>query len=216
MIQKNLTPQSNCDYTLGITDKPFTEGLNYLIMEEIWKDINGYEGHYQVSNFGNVRSFYQPSRNFKGSERYNIPERIRYRKLTIAKEGYVRVQLRINNKPRAIYVHRLVSMAFIPNTEGKPFVNHINGIKTDNRVSNLEWCTFQENMDHAWKIGLRDNILPTGENHHMAKLNWDKVKEIRDKYIPGVYGCRKLGREYNVDGQAILSIVQNRTWKIKK
>lgn len=108
--------------------------------EEIWKDIKGYEG-YQVSNFGNVRSvdkFDSIGRFIKGK---NI-------KLMKNRHGYYRLSLCKDGKVSNYSVHRLVAQAFIPNTENKPEVNHINTIKTDNRVDNLEWCTKKENNEN--------------------------------------------------------------------
>lgn len=113
--------------------------MGIFIMEEIWKDIKGYEGLYQVSNLGNVKSFYNSN--------------IRLLKAGINSNKYFYVGLIKDKKRTFILIHRLVAITFIPNTEKKPFVNHINGIKKDNRVENLEWCTQQENVKHSWNIG---------------------------------------------------------------
>lgn len=90
----------------------------------------------------------------------------------IGKHGYSRVSLMVNRKRKTFYVHRLVAIAFIPNPKGKREVNHINGIKADNRLENLEWCTSLENLQHAFVNGLR--VMPRGNEH------W-KVKEAKNK-----------------------------------
>lgn len=74
-------------------------------------------------------------------------------------DGYLRVQLWDHGDCQFVSIHRLVAEAFIPNPEGKPFVNHINGVKSDNRVGNLEWCTQKENIGHAWETGLSKTHL---------------------------------------------------------
>ena len=105
---------------------------------EIWKDIPGYEGLYQVSNFGRVRSILTG----------------RIRKYGDNGHGYKFIPLCKNNKTRNYYIHRLVAALFIKNPYNKKTVNHINGIKADNYVSNLEWATQSENTQHGFDNGL--------------------------------------------------------------
>ena len=123
---------------------------------ETWKDINGYEGYYQISNQGNVRSVDR----FDG---------VHDRQGTIIKpilkqNGYLQVGLRKHGTRKWIGVHRLVAIHFIENPNNKPQVNHIDGNKQNNIVENLEWVTVKENQDHAVRMGYRSN-MPKGEKH---------------------------------------------------
>lgn len=116
-----------------------------LIQQEIWKDIVNFEGIYQISNFGNLKSF---KRNREG---HVLSEK--------DKRGhYLSVILCYQSKTRCTRIHRLVAEAFIPNPENKPQVNHIDGNKQNNRVDNLEWATAIENMAHARETGLSSFI----------------------------------------------------------
>jgi len=111
-------------------------------MEEIWKDIEGYEGRYKVSNLGNVKGMLFHGR----SHEHSI-------KPVLHHTGYLIVQLS-KHPSKSFVVHRLVAKAFIPPIAGKPCVNHIDGNKTNNRVDNLEWVTYAENTKHAIHAGL--------------------------------------------------------------
>lgn len=116
---------------------------------EIWKDIAGYEGLYQVSNFGRVKSIDRvvlQKDAHGGYAKFHYKSKIL--ELPINSEGYN--QLKLDGK--IIRVHRAVAQAFIPNPANKPFINHKDGNKLNNRVENLEWCTNQENQIHASKI----------------------------------------------------------------
>jgi len=113
-------------------------------MEEIWKTIEGYEGIYKVSNLGRVKSETHYCKGRLGSGRQNG----RILKPCKWGKGYLKVSLMLNKVRFTTSPHRLVAKAFIPNPLNKPQVNHINGIKTDKRVENLEWCTNQENILH--------------------------------------------------------------------
>lgn len=113
---------------------------------ETWKDIAGYEGLYQISSYGNVR----------GVDRICNGVRVRgqAKKVMAAQDGYMITNLIRGGKNKRCYVHRLVAEAFIDNSDNKPEVNHKDGNKSNNNVSNLEWVTSDENIEHAYKHGL--------------------------------------------------------------
>ena len=116
---------------------------------EIWKQVDGYEGMYEVSNYGEVKSV----------SRYTTGNRHRKLKEKMLKKhensfGYWLVALCKNGKAKDFRVHRLVAEAFIPKVFGKPFINHKDGNPKNNNVDNFEWCTQKENIQHAYKTGL--------------------------------------------------------------
>ena len=171
--------------------------------EEIWKDIEGYENLYQVSNLGRVKSI---SRLYvqKGNKKIRMEGRI----LESVKKRYPQCNLSVNGHREMKQIHRLVAMAFIPNPENKPYVNHINAIKNDNRVVNLEWCTPKENDHHAMKMGLKAK----GENNGYSKLKQKDVNEIRAKYKPRKYTNKMLAKEYGISYHEIQLITSNKRW----
>lgn len=129
---------------------------------EEWKNIRGYEGLYQISNFGRVKSLPKINRKFERVLNCNINNC-----------GYVRVKLCRHGDNKWVSVHRLVALYFIDNTSDKCCVNHIDGNKLNNHVSNLEWVTVSENTKHAFDTGLakcklsRDDVLVIRMLHGM-------------------------------------------------
>ena len=115
-------------------------------MEEIWKDIAGFEGLYQVSNMGNVKSLERTVCDNRGYYR-TVPERIRKPRNT--GKGYLAVNLYKDGKAKNYKIHRLVAQAFLPNPYNLPEVNHIDEDKYNNCVENLEWCTSQYNIEYS-------------------------------------------------------------------
>ena len=113
---------------------------------EEWRDVAGYEGLYQVSSEGRVKSLERKIPHWRGGERI---QKERILKTHIDRDGYLKLNLHAGGKPKNLKVHRLVCQAFHENPDNKPQVNHINEDKTDNRARNLEWCTMRENVNHG-------------------------------------------------------------------
>lgn len=122
--------------------------------------------------------------------------------------GYLRCH--INDGEETI--HRIIAKCFVPNVLDKPCVNHINGIKTDNRAVNLEWCTYSENSHHAYNNRLR--IGPRGENNGRSKLTYDDVNYIRRNYIPRnpEYNMPALAEKFGVHKNTIYDVLHTKKW----
>jgi len=174
--------------------------------DEYWAYVPQYESIYMVSNIGRVKSM--PRKIIKGKRTYYTGELVLSH---CFQKGYRQLVLHNGVKKRSYRVHVLVAMAFIPNPQNKPNVNHINGRKDDNRVENLEWTTQKENVRHAFSIGLV--TIPKGSEKHSAKLNESDVIEIRRRFKDGVKEYTAIGREYGVSPTCIKYIIQNKSWK---
>ena len=153
---------------------------------EVWKDIKGYEGYYQVSNLGEVRAIGHKWQR-KGVHKIKLHENNGY--------GYLMADLHKNNKSKSIAVHRLVAQAFIPNPENKQQVNHKNGDKTDNRVENLEWATAKENIRHAF-----DNGLNGYSEYRCQRAREASAKPVKCVETGEVFdSLTDAARKYNID-----------------
>lgn len=174
---------------------------------EIWKDVIGYEGIYQVSDLGNVKALFRLD-----TAGHRLKEKIM--KLHPHNHGYMTVRLTKDGISKNQYVHRLMCFAFLENKENKKTVNHKNGIKNDNNLDNLEWCTQSENMLHAINTGLSSSV---GETHVDSKLSNIDVGNIKHLLISGETATQ-IKRKYfpHVCRQTICNIKHQRSWvKIK-
>ena len=166
---------------------------------EIWKDISGFNGDYQVSTMGRVRSF-------KKIEAILL-------KPNITKSGYEVVALNKDGKRvRNARVNRLVAETFLPIDSKRGEVNHINGIKVDNRLTNLEYCSRSENMKHAFETGL---ILPRrGREIQTNKLTEKQVRFIRENHKPyhQILGTKPLAERFGVSRGTITEIAKIKSW----
>lgn len=153
---------------------------------EVWKDISGYEGLYQVSNMGNVRGLVFNNNQVVGKEKIH----------PIAKtdngRGYHIVSLRKNGKRKNEYVHRIVAMAFLEKPDGKNYINHLDYDKHNNCVENLEWCTQSENVCYSRKHMMHQKSARIGESGY---------KYIRFRKSHWLVTIRALNRKIRIEGK---------------
>lgn len=160
------------------------------------KQIKGYPD-YSVTRDGRIWS--KPRQRTKGG----------WLKLQLDKTGYQYILLRKKRKVKKYLVHRIVGQAFVLNLKNKPCINHLNGIKTDNRAENLEWVTHQENADHA----VLNNLTNPAEKNGSSKLTWKQVKEIRAKHISKGIVKRKPWDKYGISNPQYYNILNYKSWK---
>jgi hypothetical protein len=177
-------------------------------MKEEWKDIIGYEGLYQISNFGRVKSLGKFQNAKLGSIAFR-PEKIL--KGSPDTKGYLRVKLQRNTIKKNCKIHRLVGEMFIPNPLSKPEINHKDGIKTNNYYWNLEWATSSENNQHAFDNKLK--IMPKGENVYNAKLTSKNVIEARNLYNTGKFTHKKLALIFGITRGGMSKILKKQSYK---
>lgn len=177
-------------------------------MQEIWKDITGLEGYYQISSLGNIKSL-RTGKSMK--QQYD-------------QKGYFRFSPSVKGKKYTLKVHRLVAQEFIDIPEelisechkwqhGVIPVNHIDGNKSNNVVDNLEWCSPSQNTIHAKASGLK--VYAQGENSPNAKMTHEDVRKIRELYVPRHpdFNCYALAKIFNTTPSLICNIVNYKTYK---
>lgn len=169
-------------------------------MIEIWKPIFGYEGIYSISDHGKIKSHV---RKFRTKEKIlkNYKD----------KNGYFKVSLSSNGIKKLFKIHQLVCINFLNKDSFNLVVNHKDGNKENNHVSNLEYITSSQNSIHAFNIGLR-KILK-GSQIGTSKLNEKEIITIRNIHSKGGITCKELASMYKVDISNIALIVKKRSWK---
>lgn len=175
-------------------------------MNETWKPVLGYEGSYEVSNLGRVRSL-DRTRVFRDGRTRQYPGVMLAG--YVGTHGYAAVNL-ASGSTRTVVVHRLVATAFVPHTEGKDWVNHIDGDKLNNRADNLEWCSPKENTAHMIGLGLAK--FPKGEQMGLAKLTESDVVVIRSLAARGMM-LKDIADCFGVAPPVISNICARKAWR---
>lgn len=182
-------------------------------VEEIWVPVKGFEGKYEVSTWGEVRSLDRSSTYTNSVTGKVITRKIKGRVLTpkIVNAAYFIVDLSKGKRGdiKQASVHRLVAEHFLPNPENKPQVNHIDGNPNNNSLSNLEWVTVSENAIHSY-----ETLGKGGESHGLAKLTEESVKEMRKLY--GTYNYTELGEMFGVHKSTVARACQGLCWGFVK
>jgi len=175
-------------------------------MKEIWKDVEGYEGIYEVSNYGKIKTLKRIS-----GTCHRKDKELSINRLT--KDGYIHVALAKGDRIKEDRLHQVVARHFVENTENKPTVNHIDGNKLNNRADNLEWSTRHEQLQHAYNLGLKKPKM--GTDNYASKLTEADVRYIRKHYKrqSTEFGTVALSKRFNVSNRVIGLVARGLTYK---
>lgn len=166
---------------------------------EVWKDIEGYEGYYQVSSLGRIKSLIRKSTGTNTTKESFI-------KPFISLKGYFTYRLSKKGVSKNYLLHRILAIAFIPNPDNKKCINHKNGIRLDNRLENLEWTTYSENSKHGFISNKRKNTN--------RKLTEEQVNEIKKELLNYKIGDGvRLSKKYGVSTFIISLIKVGKSYK---
>lgn len=174
---------------------------------ERWKSVKGFEGAYEVSDRGHVRSLARITANSSGGTRL-WPARM-LSPTPAKKTGYCNLRLHANGESRSTSVHRLVAEAFVPNPQNKPEVNHKDSNRANNHAGNLDWMDESEQQHHAFKYGFK--VGARGTKQWMSRLTVAKVRAIRKRFSTGE-SQSKLAAEYGVCQTHVSDIVTFKKW----
>jgi len=183
---------------------------------EIWKDVVGYEGYYQVSNLGRVRSL---DRILDKPNILTGGQTVRKGKIISQrlKTGYMYVNLCAHDRRKGHRVHRLVAKAFLPNPESKPQINHKNGNKKDNRVYNLEWATASENQKHAYKNGFTEpwnkKKVMCIENQKVFGSSFKAAEWLNDKHFSNTKKIKVIADKIRLCANGHRKTAYGKRWK---
>lgn len=171
-------------------------------MTEVWKPVNGYEGLYEVSNYGKIKSLRKISGTCYRDERILSMNRV-------TKDGYIHVALTKNRKVWDTRLHVIVATHFVENPLNKETVNHIDGNKLNNRFDNLEWADRHEQLSHAYRLGLKQPVYTN------RKLSADDVRYIKANYKKQSteFGTVALAKKFGVTNAVIGHVVREETYK---
>lgn len=177
-------------------------------MEEIWRDIVGYEHYYQVSNLGRIKTCDKLL--LDASSNTILIKGKLLKSVTVGK--YKGITLYKNNVGKSTRTHRLVAEAFIPNPDNKPQVNHIDADKANNNLSNLEWVTISENIKHAFAMGLMNNFAR--KRHKFKKGGTSHNGKLVVNLETGIYydSCKKAAEVYGVSKTCLRSMLIGKTY----